>query len=143
MNAPHGYTLSETAVVLLLLAILYGMLVPPVTRWRDRWAARAARDEVAAALAWTRLAAAGHGGATLVLDPERAVLRIQLGDGGTGDSTDLRDRYGVAVEAGGDGSVAVRYDALGIGRFANHTLQFRRGSATAGLVISAHGRVRR
>ena len=39
-------------------------------------------------------------------------------------------------------TIAIRYDAIGIGRIANRTLRFERGHAVAGLTVSAYGRVR-
>lgn len=146
-----GYTLAEVTVTLSVLGVLLAVILPPLTRWRDTAAVHAARDELAAALAWTRIAAASHRGATLVLDAptgrfwtELAAADIGSGTGGqSGRASDLRARYGVRVEVGSSATVAFQYDALGIGRLTNRTVRIRRGGAEAGLTVSAYGRFRR
>jgi prepilin-type N-terminal cleavage/methylation domain-containing protein len=144
MGMRHGYTLIEVLAVLLLLAVLLSMAVPPVARWRDAAAVNGARDELAARLAWTRIAAASQGGAALVLELPRGRYRVELADGRAAVEADLASRFGVVVEtAGGQDSVVLRYDALGIGRMAGQTLLVRRGGAVSGLVVSPYGRFRR
>lgn len=138
---PSGYTLVELIFVLAVLGILLGIALPPLAHWRDRAAVHAAREELAGALAWTRLAAASRGGATLVLDPAGPRFWVRAA-GVDGPPVDLRQRYGVRI----DGRPALRlfrYDLLGIGRITSATVRLRRGSAEAGLVVSAYGRVRR
>lgn len=144
MQNARGVTLIELLVVLLILGVLLGAGVPHVARWRDTVAAHAARDELAARLAWTRVAAATGGGAALVLDLPRASYRIEVGDGRTVREADLEARFGVTVQAqGAQDSVVLRYDALGIGRMTGRAIQVRRGRAVAGLTVSPHGRFRR
>ena len=141
MRNQAGTTFLELIVVLALLGLLLGIAAPPALRWRDVLAVRAARDQLAAALATTRATATAVGGAALVLDGSAGVYWI-VTRGRTGPVTDVGGRFGVAIE-GADGLVEIPYDALGIGRLANRTLRFRRGRAEAGLVVSAYGRVRR
>ncbi|HUE76914.1 MAG TPA: prepilin-type N-terminal cleavage/methylation domain-containing protein, partial [Longimicrobiales bacterium] len=74
MTGPRGTTLIELLMVLLLLGLLLALAVPPMARWRDAVAARAARDELAAGLAWTRLSALSHGGSTIVVDAPTATF---------------------------------------------------------------------
>lgn len=138
-----GVSVIEMLVVLSLLGILLGMIAPGAVRWRDAAAVRGARDELAAGLAWTRLAAAAHGGASLVMDPAAARYWITMRDGATRRAVDLFDRYGVTLETGTTDTLALEYDALGIGRVTSRTLRLRRGSAEGGLVVSGHGRFRR
>ncbi len=61
--------------------------------------------------------------------------------GDTLRATDLAARHGVRADAGRP-SLRLRYDGLGIGRIANSTIRLQRGTAEAGLSISAYGRVR-
>lgn len=137
-----GHSLIELLVVLGVLGILSGLAMPPAARARDRVAVRAARDELAAALALTRLTAATSGGAHLLVDP--ATGRVSITTARAEHPTlDLTRSHGVSLEVGGGGPVEIRYDALGIGRFANRTIAVRRGAAVAGLTISAYGRFRR
>jgi prepilin-type N-terminal cleavage/methylation domain-containing protein len=147
LNLPRmkrGHTLIELLTVLTLLAILLAIATPRVSAWRDAAAARAARDELAARLAWTRIAAASHGGAALILDLPGARYRVELGDGVTARAGDLRGVYGVAIESGtARDSLVLRYDALGIGRTTGGTLHVRRGDAVAGLTVTPYGRYRR
>lgn len=141
MRNRAGTSFLELIIVLALLGLLLGIAAPPTLRWRDVLAVRAARDEVAAALAVARATATAAGGAALMLDPSSGVFWIDT-DGRAGPTTHVGSRYGVVIE-GADGLVGIHYDALGIGRLANRTLRFRRGRAEAGLVVSAYGRVRR
>ncbi len=146
--ASPGYTLIELLVVLSVLGVILAITMPPLTRWRDAAAVHAARDELAGALAWTRVAAVSHQGATLVLDPHTGRFWIRFGSVDAGTATDLAGRYRVRIDAGAAAAadadpVLFHYDALGIGRLANRTVRIRRGKAEAGLTVSAYGRFRR
>jgi hypothetical protein len=56
----------------------------------------------------------------------------------------LQEEYGVSLDLGGGRTdVELAYDALGLGRVASQTVVFRRGDATAELVVSGYGRLRR
>jgi Tfp pilus assembly protein FimT len=134
----------ELLAVLMLLSILLGMAMPGATRWRDAAAVGAARDELAARLAWTRIAAASRGGAALVLELPAGRYRVELADGFAVHESDLSERFGVTIRTTGSAdSVVLRYDALGIGRMTARTLEVRRGEAVGGLTVSAYGRFRR
>lgn len=136
-----AFSLSELLVVLALLAVLLAVAVPPAVRWRDAFAVRAARSDLAAALAWTRLAAVSGAGARLVVEPDSVRFRAVTTLGAEGPAVDLRARYGVTFHEP-DATVEVVYDGLGIGRLASRTFVLARGDARAGLVISAYGRAR-
>lgn len=139
----RGFTLVEVVLVLCLVGILTSLATPALSAGRDGAAVRAARDQVAAALTYTRAAALARGGAALVVDVERANLWVRDAAGDTvARPLDLRARYGVAVTTRGGPTVEIRYDAMGIGRLASRTLRFRRGRARAVLTVSAYGRVR-
>lgn len=143
MIGSRGYSLIELLTVLVLLAVLLGMAVPPAARWRDGVAARAARDELAAGLAWTRLSAVSHGGSALVIDAVNGRFWTTTPDGWNGPAVDLAALYAVRLQAGAQETVRLEYDALGIGRHASRTITIRRGSAVAGIVVSGYGRFRR
>jgi prepilin-type N-terminal cleavage/methylation domain-containing protein len=142
MRPRRGYTVLEVLVTLSVLSVLLGIALPPLGHWRDRAAVRAARDELAAAFAWTRMAAAAGGGASLVLDPTAGTFRVRAGPGAGARTVDLGRRFGVTVEVGAGAPVVFDYDALGIGRLASRTIVLHRKSASAGIVVSAYGRVR-
>jgi prepilin-type N-terminal cleavage/methylation domain-containing protein len=141
---PHGHTLVELLVAIAIAAMLLTLSVPPARRWHDGIVVRAARDEIAAALADTRVAAVAAGGAALVLDPTGARFWVRPDGAPPGPPTDLESRYGVRMNAGtGQDEVVLRYDGLGIGRIASRTIRIERGRAAAGLTVSAYGRYRR
>lgn len=143
MTGPRGTTLVELVMALLLLGLLLALAVPPMTRWRDAVASRAARDELAAGLAWTRLSAVSHGGSTLVVDAANGTFWMTTPAGPGRPPVNLADRYAVRLDVGSAEPVSLEYDGLGVGRHASRTIRFRRGGAEAGLVVSAYGRVRR
>lgn len=143
MRHRPGFTLLELLIVLALSGVLLSLALPRLQHWRDRAAVRAARNEIAAVIATTRLAAIAHGGAVLMLDSVADRCWIVLGDGETESALDLHRRHRVDLDLGGTSFVSLRYDGLGIGRVASRTVAFRRGSARAGLTVSAYGRVRR
>lgn len=143
MTGPRGTTVIELMVALLLLGVLLALSLPSMARWRDAVAARAARDELAAGLAWTRLSAVSHGGSTLVVDAASGTFWTMTPAGAARKPVSLTDRYAVRLDVGSGGRVSLEYDALGVGRHASRTIRFRRGRAEAGLVISGYGRFRR
>jgi prepilin-type N-terminal cleavage/methylation domain-containing protein len=144
MRPRYGHTMIELLAVLMLLSILLVLSMPGVARWRDAAAVSAARDNLAARLAWTRVAAASRGGAALVLELPAGRYRVELADGLAVHETDLSERFGVTIRTTGPAdSVVLRYDALGIGRMTARTLEVRRGEAVRGLTVSAYGRFRR
>jgi prepilin-type N-terminal cleavage/methylation domain-containing protein len=137
-----GHTLLELAVVVAVLGIVAMVGVGAARSQVDRLAVNAAREEVAGILREARGAARVHGGA-----------RVEVVAGGTvdlrvrGDS--LLRRYdpaghGVRVSPRGSRDEAeLVYGPTGLGRASSLTLEFRRGSITRPLVVSAYGRVRR
>lgn len=143
MERLRGFSLLELLLVLALLGVLLGIALPSTATWRDRMAVHAAREEVAAALSWTRLAAASSGGAELVVDAATGRVWTVTHEASAVRPVDLRERYGVRVDVGRADTVFLRFDALGIGRIASRRIRILRGRAEAGLVVSAYGRVRR
>ncbi|HKJ93776.1 MAG TPA: hypothetical protein VJ957_11475 [Longimicrobiales bacterium] len=144
MSHPTGTTLLELLLTLCLLGLLTGLVGPAVGRGLDRFAVRAARDELTAAVSRTRSAAVSLGGAVLIVDPQHASFWIRSAAGDTVlRPVNLTARHGVDVEvAAAAGPVELAYDGLGIGRISNHTIRLVRGRAVAGVTISAYGRAR-
>lgn len=139
-----GQTLVELATVLVLVAVGASTLAPTARRLGERAAVVGAREEVVRAVARGRSAAVSRGGATVTVVADPPTVRVVAGgvvlrsvplDGG---SRRVRVRL-----TGGRDSLDLRFDRLGIGRFANGTVTLQRGEFTAGLVISSYGRVRR
>lgn len=143
MRRRDGYTLLELLIALSLLGILLTMALPPVGRWRDQVAVRAARDDLAGAIAWTRMAAAARGGAALVVDPVTGRVWTRTAEGEDFPVIDLQDRYDVELETGAASLLILHYDAFGIGRTASRTFTLRRGVVTGGVTVSAYGRYRK
>lgn len=139
----RGYSLLELTAALSLVAIAWTALLPSASRYRDRAAVLVARESLVAMLLETRTAAVEHGGASLHVDAEDMRAWVTVGDSTTREMRLGEDgRVRVAL-GGGRRSTETPYNALGIGVFANETLEFLAGSARARLVVSAHGRVRR
>jgi prepilin-type N-terminal cleavage/methylation domain-containing protein len=143
MRTRSAYTLVELALVLMVLGILAGLVVRPLSRARDELVVRAARNEVAAAIAVTRATAISSGGATFILDTESGTGWIETAGGHrVSDGFAVAARYGVSVSSDRTPPLALRFDALGIGRLANAVIRVRRARAEATLTVSAYGRVR-
>jgi type II secretory pathway pseudopilin PulG len=136
-----GYSLLDLTVALALMGLGVSVLVPTARRQADRSAVLAAREAVVAELARARRESRLAGGAVLQLRRAGSLLWVEAGQAPR-DTLALEERFGVRMEPGAaSGSLA--FDALGIGRLANRTLAFTRGDASARLVVSAYGRVRR
>lgn len=142
-HAPRGTTLVELAFVLALLAVGASAIAPTARRLGDRAAVVAVREDVVRALnrARARAIAAGGSSVTVLSNPPTARLRVAgraVGDTPLGSGRDVDLEL-----SGGRDSTTLRFDRLGIGRFANATVVLRRGDAEARLVVSTYGRVRR
>jgi type II secretory pathway pseudopilin PulG len=143
MQNRSAHTLVELALVLMVVGTLAALTVPPVLHARDELVVRAARNEVAAAIAVTRATAITAGGATFVLDTESGTGWIETAGGHrVSDGFPVAARYGVSVSCDRTPPLALRFDALGIGRLANAVIRVRRARAEATLTVSAYGRVR-
>lgn len=139
----RGHTLIELLFVLSLVGVTATAVTPAAREYRDRAAVTAAREAVVGLLVRARLGAVerGEGAVRIVTDPWRAVALA--GDAAV-RSVDLGAEFGVELGiAGSPDTVEIRYDALGLGRFASRTLRFTRGDQAASLVVSAYGRVSR
>lgn len=137
----HGYTLIELVAVLALFAVGAASFAPTARRLSDRAAVTAAGEQVVGLLLEGRATALAHGSATVTLVSDPPSVRI--------DAIDLPLRtvhldgsVGVRLGGGRDSS-RIRFDALGLGRFANETVVLTRGGATRSILVSSYGRVRR
>jgi prepilin-type N-terminal cleavage/methylation domain-containing protein len=143
MQNRAGFTLLELALTLLVAGIIAGTALPALAHARDALAVRAARAELAAAFAITRVTAVRAGGAVLVLDTVSGTAWMERPGGGRfPTSFPLAERYGVTLSTDRTPPAAFRYDALGIGRLANGVIRLERRRVRATLTISAYGRVR-
>ena len=141
-----GHTLPELLVVLALLAIAASMTAPRVGSGLDAYAVRAARDATAAALSQARALALARGSAVAIVDGAQGTVAVESPAGRpAGETVRVGALFHVGIDTDGApaATVTLRFDALGIGRFSNHTLRFRRGVAAAHLTLSSYGRPRR
>lgn len=146
MRHARGYTLLELVIVLALLALAIGLAYPAARTASDVWAVRAARDATASLLAGTRAAAIAQRGAELLVVPGAGEVLTRTRSAPRPERRlSLTRDWGVALVAPGFGgdTIAIRYDALGLGRVASRTLRFERGAAVAGITVASYGRVRR
>lgn len=143
---PAGSSLLELLLVLTLLSSMAAAGVLALRRGIEVYAARAARDSMAAAAARARSLAVANGSARLVVDPSAASFWIEAPPGArAGDPVRLGDSFGVTVatEPHAGGVVVIDFDALGLGRIASRTFRLRRGSTETRLTLSSYGRPRR
>jgi prepilin-type N-terminal cleavage/methylation domain-containing protein len=138
----RGFSLIEMVVVLGVTGTLLALAVPPLVRWRDGIAVRAASWDVISFYHTARYAAILRGTRVrLELGPDtlRAVYE------GLADSTFLvrpgPSRRGVALTVTRP-AIAIAPNGLGWGA-ANTTLVFRRGPVADTLTTSRLGRLRR
>lgn len=139
-----GYSLPELLIVVAVVSVLLMLALPAVTRARDVFSVRAARETIMAAATRARALALNQGGAQLQVDAITGALTISNGDSTTATGWNLRDLHGVAliIEHSSRTTAAITYDRLGVGRLANLTVRISRGSATGGVTFSAYGRAR-
>lgn len=137
----RGAGLLEVVLALALLAIFLSLGIRGGAGLRDRWATEGARTALLQAVRETRARAVARGGATLIVDADRAEVWMELGH----DSLPplrIGDDFGVSLDLGTTGEARLVFDAAGVGRMASRTIQLRRGRAQAAVVVSAYGRVR-
>jgi hypothetical protein len=137
----RGYTLIEAVTVLTLLGVGASTVAPTARRLAERAAVVSAREEVVATLLQARTNALAAGGARVTLIAAPPAVLVEAG------GVTLH-RYapsnGVTLRLGaGRDSAVIRFDALGLGRFANETIELARGDARAAVVVSSYGRIRR
>lgn len=139
----RGYSLVSLVVGLSLLGMVLVATLPRVSGVLDQWACTAAREVLIARAERARLEAGRYGSAQLVVDPDSSRIWIEVA-GVPMDFVDLQVRYGVRLlQPAQTRPVRLRFDRLGIGRFANRTFEVGRGRAHATLTVSSYGRLRR
>lgn len=139
----HGHTLVELLFVLTLLGATISSLAPTARKYRERAAVVAAREALVGVLAEARLAAMESGEAAVLISGAPWSAEATVGDS-TIRAVAFGGDYGVRLALnGGRNEVSIRFDALGLGRIASQTIDFVRGDASAGVVVSSYGRVRR
>jgi Tfp pilus assembly protein FimT len=139
----RGHTLVELCAALLILTIGTSFLAPAARRLRDRMAVVAAREALAGLVADARVQALARGEAVLDVRADSGSAAVAVNGHATRTVALRRDLGVEVVLPGGRTAAELRYDALGLGEVASESVSFRRGSAEAGVVISAYGRVRR
>ena len=137
----NGTTLTELLLVLTIMTIFATMAVPQARHALDVLNVRSARETIFGMAAQTRSLALARGG-TLVIDAAAKTVSSRDADGAMLAQSSL-EPYAVTVDAGAINTVAMNYDARGLGRMTSRTIRLARGRAEAGLTFSAYGRVRR
>lgn len=141
-----GATLLELLLTLLILSCIAAGGALALRRGLEAYAARAARDSMAAAVSRARALALTNGTARLLVDPAAARLWLEAPHGvAVGDPVRLGDVFGVTLAADQHtgGVIVLEFDGLGIGRVASRTFRIRRGATEARLTLSSYGRPRR
>ncbi len=139
----RGFSLLSLAVGLAVLGLVLAATLPRVAVLLDRFACAAARETLISRAERARLEATRHGAAQLIVDPDSARIWIEVA-GVPREVVDLDDRYGVRiVRPLRTRPVRLRFDRLGIGRFASRTFEIARGQAVTSLTVSSYGRLRR
>ena len=134
----NGYSLIELTAALLLMAVASAVVIPAGVSHGDRIRVLTARESVVAAIRETRAEAV-----SLVLDARDARGRIMVGDSVTRTfRLDADGRVALMLRRGRR-EAEIDFGGLGLGLFANETLELRAGDARTRLVISSYGRVRR
>ncbi len=138
----NGTTVAEAIVVLLLLGIVVGLAVPSAREVSERWAVESARDRLRGRVSGARFAAVTHGGSNVQFfsDPP-AYRRSWVPGDSIPQHFDFQPGVSLALPRSRD-SLTLRFDPLGIGRFASATLELRRGGTRSELIVSSYGRIR-
>lgn len=133
-----GFSLLEVTVAVAVVGVVTAVTVPPALRFRDRWLARGARDDVALLLAAARWRAQVSGRAVTVrLGPRDLVVAEQPG---WRLARAVGAAYGATL-ASNRPTLTYRADGLAAGA-ANLTAVLARGTARETLRVSRLGRVR-
>lgn len=137
-----GYTLVELIFVMAIAAAGFTVVAPSYRRAHTRLIVRSARESLVGLITRAQALAVIHGGATVTLSVDPAMAWVEAG-GEVGDTLSFA-ALGVAMElSGGRPHAGLRFNSLGLGELAGQTVGLSLGSARAGLIVSAYGRVRR
>lgn len=137
-----GYTLLELVFVLTIVTAGFTVVAPSYRRAHARLIVRSARESLVGLIMRAQALAVIHDGATVTLSVRLGSAWLEAG-GEVGDTLSLT-ALGVAMAlSGGRPQARLRFNSLGIGELAGQTVGLSSGSARAGLIVSAFGRVRR
>lgn len=137
-----GHTLVELIFVITIATAGFTVVAPSYRRAHSRLVVRSARESLVGLITRAQALAVIHGGATVTLSVNPAMAWLEAG-GEVGDTLSLT-ALGVEMDlSAGRPQAGLRFNSLGIGELAGQTIGLSRGSARAGLIVSAYGRVRR
>jgi hypothetical protein len=137
-----GHTLLELVFVLTIVAAGFAVVAPSYRRAHRRLIVRSARESLIGFITRAQGLAVVHGGVTVTLSVDPPEAWFEAG-AEVGDTLSLE---ALGVEMGlsaGRTQARLRFNSLGIGELAGQTVSLSLGSARAGIVVSAYGRVRR
>ena len=139
----RGHTLVELLFVLTLMGAGAASLAPTARRYRERASVVAAREAFVGLLAEARAAAMESGEASVRVVSGPWSAQVVARDS-TLRAVELEGDFDVTLSLnGGRPAVELRFGAMGLGLLAGQTIRFSRGDASAELVVSSYGRVRR
>ena len=137
-----GIGLVDLVITMAILGLLLGVSAPRMLGVADRLITAQAQEELVAVLYRARLEARRHGGAVVEARSGEGIMVRVPGGGEVAwwEPDDPRTHF----QVGGARDVAeLSFGPAGTGRFANATLQVRRGRVTREVVVSSYGRIRR
>ena len=137
-----GYTLLELVFVLTIVTAGFTVVAPSYRRAHARLIVRSARESLVGLIMRAQALAVIHDGATVTLSVRLGSAWLEAG-GEVGDTLSLTALGVTMALSGGRPQVRLRFNSLGIGELAGQTVGLSSGSARAGLIVSAFGRVRR
>ncbi len=138
---PHGFTLIEMVVVLVVIGVLLAITFPRLHLAADSAAVRSAAQDAATTFGYARrLAITRRQSVAVEIDSARGRVLIHAA-GDTLLTRALADRYGVRLYGTRD-SMAFDLRGLGYGA-ANLSVIFERGAASETLYVARLGRIRR
>jgi len=138
----RGTTLLELIFALALVSSIAGVGLRATRRAADAAAVVSAREALVGLVTEARLHAMASGGASVEVVASERSIGLRIRDQVAPRTTALPHDINLRVSPRRD-TLRLRFDALGIGRFASASISFQRGDAVRSVTVSSYGRVSR